>query len=122
MSGKLDSVMGPLATNLIADFGGPVTLTRTVKVYDATTGKTTDTATTFRVNLSPPFPYTRERINGTLIQTEDLWAYIPASASSGAPDGKTDQITLKGVVYKVVTVKPIYSGVEIAMYEVQLRK
>ncbi len=122
MSGKLDSVMGPLATNLIADFGGPVTLTRTVKVYDPATGKTDDTATTFIVNMSPPAPYTRNRVNGTLIQSEDLWAYIPASASSGAPDGKTDQITLAGTVYKIVTVKPVYSGVQIAMYEVQLRR
>lgn len=122
MSGKLDSIMGPLATNLIADFGGPVTLTRTVKVYDSVTGKTTDTSTTFTVNMSPANPYTRARIDGTLIQTEDLWAYIPASAPSGAPDGKTDQITLAGTVYKVVTVQPVYSGVQIAMYQVQMRK
>lgn len=122
MSGKLDSVMGPLATTLIADFGGPVTLTRVTRVFNPATGKTTDTSTTFTVNMSPPNPYTKGRINGTVIQSSDLWAYIPASAPSGAPDGKTDEITLSGVKHKVVSVKPVYSGQQVAMYEVQLRK
>ena len=121
MTGKLDAVMVPLAKNLIADFGGPVVYTRITEVFNASTGKTTKTETTSAPPITPPEPYKTGRIDGTVVQMGDMKTLI-ADSGLGFIPAIGDNLQYTGVEWQIVGINPVYSGVLVAMYELQLRR
>jgi len=121
MPGKLDSVLVPLANKLVNDFGKTVTYKQRVSSYDATTGKTTFTETESSAIITPPEPYRQNRIDGTTIQAGDAVANIAGSSISFVP-AISDRIDLNGSDWQVVRVNPVFSGEEVAIYELQLRQ
>lgn len=121
MPGKLDSVMVPLAKQLIGDFGLTVTYKVRSNSFDVTTGKTTFTESSSSAIITPPEPYKQNRIDGSVIQQGDVMTSIAQSAISFVPT-ISDRVLFNSVDWEVVAVNPIFSGEQIAMYELQLRQ
>lgn len=121
MPGKLDSVMVPLANKLIGDFGLTVTYKQVTTSFDVSTGKTTDTEATSSAVVAPPEPYKQNRIDGTTIRNGDIMTAIAQSAIAFTP-AINDRVTLNGVDWEVIAVNPVFSGEQVAMYELQLRQ
>lgn len=121
MPGKLDSVMVPLAKQLIGDFGKTVTYKVRTNSFDVDSGKTTFTETESSAVIAPPEPYKQNRIDGTVVQQGDVMTSIAQSAISFVPK-ISDRVLLNSVDWEVVGVNPVYSGELVAMYELQLRQ
>lgn len=120
MTGALDAEIGPLAVELIAEFGKALTLIRVSEgAYDTATGLTTNTEASETVNgiLEDYKPY--ELANG-LALTGDKKATVAASGLT--IPALTDGLTIDGVRYSLVSVGTIYSGELPALYILQGRK
>jgi hypothetical protein len=123
MTGFLDPVMRPLAKGLISQFGLNATLVREVETYDPSTGKNTVASTSYTITTSPPAPYNQNRVNGTTILQGDLQVLIAGDGFPATePDINTDKVVFEGERWQVVASNPVYSGEQIAMWEVQLRR
>lgn len=121
MPGKLDSVMVPLANQLIGDFGKTVSYKQRASSYDPSTGKTSFTETETSAIIAPPEPYKQNRIDGTVIQQGDVMTSIAGSSISFVPE-ISDRVLMNGVDWQVVGVNPVFSGELVALYELQLRQ
>jgi len=115
---------GPaLATRLIEKFAGPLgtaVLTRTVQgtydELDGSQGANTETEST--IDVSPLYPVTLRQVTDTVLMG-DFVTYIAGSEYTFT---KTDlsNVTMtynSGQKFRLVWVKPIYSGANIAAYE-----
>jgi hypothetical protein len=120
MTGKLDSIMVPLADSLITDFGKTATYKQVTSTFSASTGKTTSTETPSTVIVTPPAPYKQNRIDGTVVQTGDVTCNIAGQAISFTPQ-IGDRINLNSLDWQIVGVNPVFSGEQIALYKLQLR-
>ena len=121
MVGQLDSVMRPVAERLIEQFGGPMVYSRITETFDATSGKTSQSAATFNVIGTPPAPYNQSRVDGTVVQVGDLKTLLKA-LNLGFTPAIGDKVDFNSTVWQVVGVRPIYSGALPAAFELQLRQ
>ena len=109
------------AASLLAEFGAPVTVTRTTAgAYDPDTGTTgagtSQTWTPSGVKLE----YSANEINGTLILAGDQRVYM--SAAPGLDPKAGDTVTLGAEVWRVVASRTLApAGVAVLLY-VQVRK
>lgn len=122
MTGALDTRMRATASRLINKFGATMTLRRQAGVYDPATGKNTETATDYAIVGSPPSPVDLRRVDGEMIKQGDAETILAASDLTVAPDQTTDHIVFAGETWSVVAVEPIYSGEQVAAYQLRLRK
>ena len=121
MTGALDSEILPLAKELADEFGKAVTLVSVSETFDPATGNTTTTETTHLVNAVPPQAFNKSRIDGSLIQAGDTVIGLPAQPLSDPPTTE-DKLRFDGGTWTVVAVDPIYSGEQVALYNVQVRQ
>ena len=123
MAGALDSVMRSVAKSLIGTFGTTATInTPTGGSYDRyTDGTVPGINVQTIVPCSPPAEYKNSVIDGTRIQAGDMKILIPALVYTTAPT-TAQTVTVRGAIYKIVSVYPISSGNLEAVWEVQLRR
>jgi hypothetical protein len=121
MPTAFDQIFVPLATQLIDNtFGFDATHRRQTRTFDPVTGKNTTSNSDTTVKITPPNPYSQNRIDGTLIQQGDQM--IMMSSNSGIVPQLSDKFVISGGTWQVVNVKPIVSGEQTAAYELQLRQ
>ena len=119
---NLDGVLRPLAKSLFADIGKEVTLRRdNGTVFDPVTGTTAPDIEDFTITVTPPTSYSRELVDGTLVQTSDLQVSMAAQDAPTVPT-LVDQILIDGTEYSIQAVEPIYSGDLPAFYRIQVRR
>ena len=121
----LDSTFLPLAERLINDFGKVVIFTEKSLPddYDRDLGEVIPAAPaqTFTAKVSPPDSYNKFFVDGDLIRVGDLKVLLSNQGNSFIPEeGWT--ITLDNSDFKIVNVKPFYSGELIAVWELRLRQ
>ncbi len=121
MTGKLDKRMRSTAQRLIDDFGKPVTLRRTEATFDPSTGKTVETTQDFDVN-GVLEDYSENRVDGTLVKAGDLRLSIPARDLSVTPDIEKDTIRFGGDTWSIVNDGRVYSGEQVALHQLQIRR
>ncbi len=123
MSTALDDRMVPKALELINLYGqSAVFADPATKTYDPTTGLTSEGSVTNRTHkVTPPEPYDKRWIDGDLIQQNDIRIYLPASGLAFTPFKGQKVTLLTTKVFRIVSVKPIYSGEDIAVFDLQLR-
>lgn len=117
----LDATLRPLAKRLHEDYGKSSTLTVVTEgTYSGGqySGGSTATHTVF---CTPPKRFRQDQIDGERVRQDDFTTTIPAKDLSVVPNN-TDTLTFDGVVYSIVNVTPVYSGAEVAMYELHCRK
>lgn len=132
MPGLLDSIMRPVAERLIESFGGAITYIQTAETYDAATGKTTTTETTYSVISTPPVPLSKRLASGQdyravygevfdTVQAGDLITTIKALNLPFVPV-IGDQILFNNERWQIVRIDPLYSGELAAAYTIQIRQ
>lgn len=123
MAGALDGMMRSVAKSLIGTFGTTATITtHTGGNYDPITdGTVPGSDVQVVVPCSPPEEYKNYVIDGTRIQTGDMKILIPALVYATSPV-TAQTITIRGQIYKIISVIPVSSGNQEAVWEVQLRR
>lgn len=123
--GILDGPFRSLAKTLIGTLGASATLTRTTPgEYDPISGLSGMPRTTnYSVKISPPERYSRQDVatGQGAIQQDDFRVLVAASALSIEPSAQTDTLRVAGTVFKVIALAPVYSGDQVAAYEMQVR-
>ena len=118
----LDDKLVPLALSLVAKFGKLVVFKEVTKTYTAATGDVVESAIiNHSVKVTPPEKFDDTLVNGEIIQVGDTKVSLPKSGLLFTPITGM-QVTIDSVTWKIVTVSPIYTCEQIALYELQLRK
>lgn len=124
MTGALDTTARNTASRLLAKFGKAMTLTRAAGTYDLATGTTTPgTPQTASVNGYPDATYRKlgQTYGAELVQAGDLDVMVAAKGLAFTP-APGDQLSWGSEVYKVQQVKPTYSGEQVALYNLLVRR
>ncbi len=120
--------MRALALDLIDRFGKEITYTKEEvgATYDPATGKNSGGSTSsFTIKVSPPDPYDISLVDGEIIRAGDARCLVAARAAEDLgliPDSITDKLDFGGAIWTVVGVKHIWSGDQVAAFELQVRK
>lgn len=120
MTGQLDSILRPIADDLIQTFGKSATLRRIDITHDPITGKPTETTTDYSVIITPPADYSENMVSAGVVERDDLKCSIADLGMSVRPDVRTDHVMFDGKSYTVKDVSPVYSGERVAYYELRI--
>ena len=124
MATALDDILVPTAYRLINKYGQNAVFHETevdASDYNPATGITTiPAASTHTEKVSPPSPYNQTLIDGDLIKVGDMKIYL-AAQSLGFTPVRNMKVVAAGKTWRIVAANPLYSGEEIAAYELQLR-
>lgn len=118
---ELDAIIGPLALDLIDEFGKLIKLTTVQQgVYDIETGSSVavDTSVFIKAIVEK---YKGQEYTSGLIETGDKKVTIAGQSVSEKPT-TSDTVEFDGEVYTIQNVKAVYSGELIALYEMQARQ
>ena len=119
-----DDEFVPLALEMITEDGKSVTfMTYPLSLHDATTGRTTlGRETNYTKFIIPPYAYEEKYINGDTVKSGDMKTGVAASGLGFVPNPSETKVIIDSVEWSIVNVNPIYSGEQIALYMLQLRK
>lgn len=129
MATALDPIIRTIS-NMMSRFGGTSTLTVTTSEssYDYDTSTSEEVVTDYPVQ-SIAFDYIQKKDGigsgegNTLIRSGDKQIFIKPYPSLPLPNPRTDNVTYKGTVYTIVTVKDYNpSGVQSVLYELFIRE
>ena len=130
--GLLDGPLRSVAANLVGKFGKPVTVKYVATgTYDPATGSTTGgsyISANVRVVVGDAAQLARGGFGETgEVRMDDLALTVAAQTfeaafGAAAVPATDDEITIDGSVYMVVQVKPTWSGEQVALYELQVRR
>lgn len=121
---ELDEEFVPLALEMIEELGKTVEIkTYPGQQYDPTTGEATKgDYVRYVKKVIPPYPYDEKYIDGDLIKAGDLQTGIAGSGLGFTPEPGLTEIYIDTLRWSIVSMKPIYSGEQIAMFLLQLRR
>ena len=121
------SEMAATATEMIREFGQPMTLTQPAAGnYDTLTASVVAGSPTTHAVLGVVFDYPSRMIDGTRILQGDKQVYLATKTVNGQVLAITPRPDMKitdasGVVYTIITSKPLAPAVEAVMHELQVR-
>jgi hypothetical protein len=120
----LDTKLRAAALRIIAAYGQDVVfVVPATSTYDPATGATTETSPTeYTEKISPPRGYKATMIDGDIVRRGDRQAYLAASGLSFTPKANAQEVRMGTEVWKIVGVQEIYSGEQIAVFVLQMRK
>ena len=120
----LDRKFVPKVLSMIEKYGKTVEIKiYTDAVYAPTTGETTLGAYTRYVKkIIPPYPYEQKYVDGDIIKQGDLQTGIAGSGLGFTPEPGLTKITIDSLIWSIVNMQPIYSGEQIALFLLQLRR
>lgn len=122
--GFLDDIVNDALEPVFGDIlENTITITTTTETYNPTTGAESSVVTSQQVVTgTPPQEYSLREIDEVSVKRGDFKIFVRAADLSAVPSTGTDTVTLGGVVYRLLDVKPIYADEEAVMYELQCRK
>ena len=120
--GAFDSLFRNLADSLITQFGGTGILRDISTSFTPATGLVVETPTDQTVSLSPPSPVELSAIDGTLVQEGDMTTLVAALGLTNVPVANETRLVFAGETWQVTIVDPIYSGDQVAAYQLGLRQ
>jgi len=121
MTGALDSTMRGLASDLAGRLGKTVTYVEVTESFDPATGQTTTTTTETQLAAVPPQSFNFDRIDDSVIKAGDAVVTLPVLDMPKEPT-TDDRLKMDGTTWQIVRVKPVASGENFALYEVQIRQ
>lgn len=124
LSQTLDASLMSTAYSLIYRRGKTVVFkTYPAAVYDPTTGETTlGNSVDYTHKIIPPYPYSDKYINGDTIRAGDIQTGIAALGLLFVPDPSATKVVIDTIEWSIVNMQPVYSGEQIALYMLQLRR
>lgn len=127
--GALDGPLRKAAAVVIKAFTTKkAVLTRNVRTYTPGTGVESNEQTQYSMFAAPPFPVTQREADGTSILVGDLKTIVSAEAVEAAnmPIDLSKDVTVTAVVagraYELYKIEPVYSGDQVAVYTLYLRR
>lgn len=119
----LDDKLIPRVKTIIEDLGKELTFTEsTGGTYNPATGEVTgETNTDYAVKCSPPDQYEARFVNNDTIKVGDVRTFLPSQNLSFTPV-RGMKVVFDSLSWKVLELRPIYSGDSIVVYELQLRQ
>lgn len=130
MPTAFDTKFRALAKKLVAKFG--VTTGIYTKITHGTMNDDTNKVEGGSTNaqsiaMSPPVRYDQADIDGSNIRYEDFKVYIAATDfedafGAAATVDTEDILEINGITLRIIEPDPIYSGEQVAVYKIQVRK
>lgn len=111
--------MAATATELIAEFGAPITLTKITPQYDAEESEVTESTSTY-TGVAVRTEYKINDIDGTYIQQGDALLVIAPEGMEKPETG--DEITYDGETWKVVNGSIVRPATTTVCFKAQIRK
>lgn len=112
--------MAAIAHELLTEFGGPVSLRRTVPgAYDPATGTTTADVTTTWPGTGARFDYEQKDIDGTRVRSGDQRVYLSVVGVVEPLTG--DKVLIGSAELTVVASRPLKPASTAVLYDVQVR-
>jgi hypothetical protein len=127
--GALDGPLRKAAATIIKAFTSKkATFARNVRTYTASTGTESNATTQYELSVAPPFPVTQREANGTSILVGDLKTIVAAEEVEqlalpiDLSKDVTATLTVAGRTYELYQIEPVYSGDQVAVYTLYLRR
>ena len=121
----LDTELIPEIYNIVDEFGINATFYVDFidpEDYSPLTGHTTeDTDAGVVRKVTPPEDYADFFIDGDLIQHGDVRIYLPSQNITFTPELGM-KVSIGSSDWRAIAIDPIYSGEEICIYKIQMRK
>ena len=117
----LDAEMRDLAVELAEELGKAVTVQEVESEYDPVAGKTVETVTDHDVYAAPPVAFNVRQLDSSVVQIGDQQLSIPAQSIAIEPSTK-DRVLMDGETWQIQRVEPTYSGDQVALYTLHLRR
>ena len=119
----LDDRLVPKTKEILHRLGKSMDLSvvTTPGTYNDDGSITGEVEATQTVTGSPPIEYSSRLIDGDVIKLGDVQVFLAALGLTLTP-AESMKVTFDGEDWKAVTVKKIYSGDLIALWELQLRR
>ena len=120
---RLDKRLLPKVLKLINKYGKEVIFRDDPDgTYDPTTGKyTAGTVLYHDRRIIPPFPFDEKYINGDTIRVGDILTGVAASGIPFTPyEGM--KVDISSVIWRIIKTGSVYTGQNIALFMLQLRK
>ena len=112
---KVLSIINRVGRNM--DFSFPL-----AKSYDPATGAGSESIfKTVTAKASPPIDFEQRYVNDDSVKRGDVKIFLAAKNLSFTPIIDME-VKFDGISFKAIAVLPIYSGEQVAAFEVQLRK
>lgn len=123
----LDTRLVPKVEVILARHGLNVTLQQYATAHNPKTGDMVKTApVSFTAKATPPMPYSEKYIDGDSVQRGDAAVFIAGKELSDAgyvpKRGDTLTFVTDAIVWRVLNLGLIYSGSQVALWELQLRR
>lgn len=125
MPTEIDTEIRPEIVSLANELGKNIIFNiRAEGIFNTSTNKVTKgVLNSETVRALPPAAPKRELIDGTLIRHGDLFVAIPAQGLTFNPiTANIETVLIDGELWKRQSVNPVYSGEQICMYKLHLRK
>lgn len=117
----IDTRLRQKAVSLVAKYGKLVSFAQPSDSYEPDTGIVVTSTKTYSRKITPPTPFSSRYIDGKNILQGDTQCYLPALDLGFTPVIGT-KVTIDSIIFGVVQVSPVYSGEQIAIFELQLRR
>ncbi len=121
MTTPLDAILVGEALGLIATYGTYMEFTVPAPTYDRTTGSVSGSGASVVRKASPPLAYSLRYADSDVVRRGDARIYVAASGLTFTPDLNT-KVVHDSVTWRVVDVNRLYSGDDLAAYELQVRR
>lgn len=124
MSTRLDRILLPKVLAVVNELGIDATFAVPgSSSYDPETRKNTITGTANVVRkVTPPEGFAFNLVNGDNIRVGDKLINLPAKDLTFDPNTTGIVVTIDGLDYKIMGVRSVYSGTDICLYEIHLRR
>ena len=114
----LDIKAAAIASKLLTKFGKTVTMTiYGESTYDTASGESTASQVSTDIKAAVMSPTLNDYDSGLVING-DMFVLIAAASFTPQP---TDTVTINGVLWRIITISPTYSGESIATYKLHVR-
>ena len=118
----LDAEMRDLAVDLAEELGKSVTVEEvTGSEYDPSAGTTVETTEAHDVHAAPPVAFSVQQLDSSVVQVGDQQLSIPAASLAFEPT-TDDRVLMDGETWQIKRVEPTYSGEQVALYTLHLRR
>lgn len=123
MSTALDTILIPKIKSIIEDYGKNVVfVVPGVASYDPDDGSVIESGVQkYTVKATPPANYKADMIDGDTIQDNDCMINISASGLLFTPENGRE-VTFDSQSWRIMSVQTAYTGEDIGLYEIQLRR
>lgn len=120
MTTALDSSIAQIVVKVLTTMGITITIDVDTVTNNQLTGTASISTSTYTVKATPPEAYAAHLVNGDSVQANDTRIFI-AGVQSFTPVLNM-RVTLGGLEHRVIRCTGVYSGDDVALWELQLRR